>query len=679
MTASTHLKQITVILMIVMWTFSFAVQVTFQVDMQYQDVSPNGVHIAGGFQYWNPTTHECTLVSDAIYAATFEMVPGDYYEYLYVNGDMWGLDETVLRNITVPDTDTILYPVYYNNQGGINGSPVTVTFHLNTSIMPGWTDSTKTIVIRGSFNSWGGNDWQMVNVGGDYWTFTSPIPLYPANYEYKYINTNLWNEYWESIDNRVLEITGDEEELVRQMEYFNADGPPYIETDGLDAYFRVCTLGIAGYDDDNMYTVGSFEGWLGTLMTDEGAGDFWGLSYSFDVPTQVEYNFQHGIGGWEGIENRTADITQDTTLAFVFWDNQPPSCCGPVEKTIIFQVDMAAWLDEDGAIGMSVFSIARNDTLEVRGGFNGWSDNDPTTSVMVRQPGTNIFSLPVSITNFPELTMEYKYFIKHSAESVSQLESEYGPMYTNMGMEEPLQFGGLPRSFTLDDTEEDIYTLPLASYYDLPQSGTIPAGHQIITTYTIDMSDAGTSGFVPGDEVRLVLKDKWTNYLQGFGDLSSTVASDNGDGTYTAIVTLTGPVPWHTIYVWEFEGANLSVQEGGGSGYGKCRVRYMCPTSGIWNNWNFPVDIWTEEPPLLVEDYQNALECLGCLFDENMTGDGSVNVVDIVVLVSHILQINLINDQNLCLWDCMSDGNIDVNDIVCFITIILDSEVGGVD
>ena len=33
-----------------------------------------------------------------------------------------------------------------------------VTFNLNTSTAPGFTDTTSTIVIRGSMNSWGGNE-----------------------------------------------------------------------------------------------------------------------------------------------------------------------------------------------------------------------------------------------------------------------------------------------------------------------------------------------------------------------------------------------------------------------------------------------------------------------------------------------------------------------------------------
>ncbi|NQU67602.1 MAG: hypothetical protein HQ510_06635 [Candidatus Marinimicrobia bacterium] len=676
MTVSTHLKQMTVILMIVMSTFSFAVQITFQVDMQFQDVSPDGVHIAGTFQGWNPEASECTLVSDAIYAATFELNPGDYHEYKFVNGNAWGTDENVQRNITVPAENTILDPVFFNDYEVVEGSePVNVTFHLNTSTMPGWTDSTHSIVIRGNLNGWGGNNWELMNVGGDYWSYTTVTPLDPGNYEYKYVNLAITGDEWESTDNRYLIVTGLDGDQHQPIDYFNAEGPPYVETDGLDVYFRVSTLSICDYAGEDMFLAGSFEGWTGILMTDEGTGEFWGLSYSFDVPTHVEYKFQYGIGGWEGIDNRIADITQDTTLAFVWWYApwDPPPLV--VTKMVIFQVDMTEWLDEEGSTGMPVFSFSRNDTIEVRGGFNGWNDNDPAISVMVRQPGTNIFSLPVSITNYSSLTNEYRYFIKHSAESVSQLESEYGPLYPDMGWGDSPQYGGSNRTFSLGDTDDDIYQLPLAGYYDLPVGGTIPTGQQIITTYTIDMSDAGTSGFVPGDEVRLVLKDKWTNYLQGFSYVSSTVASDNGDGTYTAIVTLTGPAPWHTLYVWEFEGANLSVQEGGGFDYGKYRVRYMCPSDGVWGDWEYPVDIWTEDPPLLVEDFQGALECLGaCIADGDVNGDGTVDVSDIVELICSLLIIDcFITGDLVCQADLDGSGSLDILDIVIMVDIILNS------
>ncbi|NQU67601.1 MAG: hypothetical protein HQ510_06630 [Candidatus Marinimicrobia bacterium] len=677
MTASIYPKQLAVVLTIVMSTFSFAVQVTFQVDMQYQDVSPDGVHIAGGFQGWDSAASECTLVNDAIYAATFELNPGDYHDFKYINGNYWDTAEGVQRNITVPAEDTILDPVFFNDYEIVEGSePVNVTFHLNTSTMPGYSDSTNTIVIRGNLNGWSGNDWELINIGGDYWSYTTVAPLEPGNYEYKYVNLGLAGDEWESTNNRYLVVTGIDGDQELPIDYFSALGPPYIETDGLDVYFRVSAMSILCYESEDLFVAGSFEGWTGILMTNEGSGDIWGLSYSFETPTEIDYRYRHGIDGWEssGIE-RFANITRDTTLALVYFNNYY-YYDSPPEYNITFQVDLTGWLDEQSEAGIPMFSSSRGDTLEVLGNFNDWNDTDVAHSVMTRQPGTTNFYLSLEsawcLGYLIEHEYEYKYFIKHSPESIFLFESEYGLMYPDMGWEESPQNGGSNRTFNLGYSENDIYHLPMAGYYDLPAEGTIPAGQQIITTYTIDMSDADTSGFVPGDEVRLILKDKWTNYLQGFGDEAPTIASDNGDGTYTAIVTLTGPAPWHTLYVWEFVNADTTMQEGGGLGYGKYRVRYMCPSEGVWSDWDYPIDIWTEEPPLFVEDYQSAFECLGaCLTDGDVTGDGTLNILDIVAMVYHILDIEPLLDDMICHGDMDTNESINIIDIVIMVDFIL--------
>ncbi|MEC7848526.1 MAG: hypothetical protein VX736_02330 [Candidatus Neomarinimicrobiota bacterium] len=84
-----------------------------------------------------------------------------------------------------------------------------VTFNLNTSTAPGFTDSTSTLVIRGSMNGWAGNNWQLTNIGGDYWTFTSDT-LSDGDYGYKYVVINTaGNESWESTDDRAISISGD--------------------------------------------------------------------------------------------------------------------------------------------------------------------------------------------------------------------------------------------------------------------------------------------------------------------------------------------------------------------------------------------------------------------------------------------------------------------------------------
>ncbi|MDP6169519.1 MAG: hypothetical protein QF780_05900, partial [Candidatus Marinimicrobia bacterium] len=199
-----------------------------------------------------------------------------------------------------------------------------VTFNLNTSTAPGFTDTSSTLVLRGTMNGWSGNDWEMSNVGGDYWVYTSDT-LDAGDYDYKYFMIDaMGNELSESTDDRVCTISGD---TVLSQDYWeNGTTPPYTETDSIDVWFRVSTAGIIGYDGDTMFVAGYMNSWNGEPLVQEGDSEFWSRQYSFDPEgSTIGYKFQHGTGGWESIGNRTATLSADTTLAWVYWDNIPPS------------------------------------------------------------------------------------------------------------------------------------------------------------------------------------------------------------------------------------------------------------------------------------------------------------------------------------------------------------------
>jgi len=303
-------------------------------------------------------------------------------------------------------------------------------------------------------------------------------------------------------------------------------------------------------------------------------------------------------------------------LAFSYWDNAPPTGEDPVTKTIIFSVDLTEWLDEDGATGMPVFSVARGDQMQVRGGFNGWNCDDPADCEMTRTPGTNIFSLAVSLTSLPDAEQEYKYYMQLDSSSIELFESTNGDMYSDMGWEDSPQFGGANRIFTLGaDDGTGFLELELSGYYDLPAGAVIPAGQEVDVTFTVDMTGADADGFSAEDTVSLVLKDKWLNYLQGLGDNSVHVATANGDGTYSATVTFTGPFPWHMIYTWSFYDVDnvADIEEGGGFGFGRFRARYQHANSDNnceWENYTFPMDEWQKDPPLPLEDYDPESVCI---------------------------------------------------------------------
>lgn len=135
--------------------------VTFSVDMQYQTVSPNGVHIAGNFQGWNPAgtpmVQSTTNPSVYTYSATFPI--GDTLQFKFVNGNSWGSDESVPGACTLPGTNNRFVVVAAGNPvlpavcfgACAPCAPLrTVTFRVNM------TNQTVTsgVYIAGTMNNW---------------------------------------------------------------------------------------------------------------------------------------------------------------------------------------------------------------------------------------------------------------------------------------------------------------------------------------------------------------------------------------------------------------------------------------------------------------------------------------------------------------------------------------------
>ncbi len=69
--------------------------VTFRVDMFNEEVSPNGVHLAGDFQGWDPAATLMVNTSGSLWEITVTLDINSAYEYKYVNGNVWGVDESI--------------------------------------------------------------------------------------------------------------------------------------------------------------------------------------------------------------------------------------------------------------------------------------------------------------------------------------------------------------------------------------------------------------------------------------------------------------------------------------------------------------------------------------------------------------------------------------------------------
>jgi hypothetical protein len=81
--------------------FAQTYSVTFQVDLGSASVNSNGVHVAGSFQSWSPSTTSLTQVGSTSVYATTVSVSGGQLEYKFLNGNAWGDDESVPSAVNV--------------------------------------------------------------------------------------------------------------------------------------------------------------------------------------------------------------------------------------------------------------------------------------------------------------------------------------------------------------------------------------------------------------------------------------------------------------------------------------------------------------------------------------------------------------------------------------------------
>ncbi len=606
------------------------VYVTFNVDMSFETVSDAGVHIAGGFQGWDPAATELFDVDgDGVYSIMLPQTSGETVEYKYINGDAWGQDETALggnRSLTVGDDDMVLpnycfnslEPCEYDSEG------VWVTFKVDMSFeIINYTDG---IHIAGSFQGWDPSAIELSDDDDDmvYEVMLDILEEPGDTVEFKFVNGDEWGEDENIGSNRMLIVP--ETATVLDAPCFGSSDPCPDPPASVEVTF-VVDMQYEEVSVNGVHIAGGFQSWdpAASEMTDTDGDGKYEINFTFAPGEELQYKFING-NDWDSAETVPDECVTDGNRTWVAPNfNRPYEVCyemcetcpaPPVTKAVIFSVDMSEWLDEDGATGMPVFSVARGDQMQVRGGFNGWNCDDPADCEMTRTPGTNIFSLAATITDGPDDVQEYKYYMQHDASSIELFESTYGEMYSDMGWEDSPQFGGANRVFMLgEDDGTGLLELELSGYYDLPAGAVIPAGQEVDVTFTVDMTGADADGFSAGDTVSLVLKDKWLNYLQGLGDGSTHVATANGDGTYSVTVTFTGPFPWHMIYTWSFYDVDnvADIEEGGGFGFGRFRARYQhadADNNCAWGDYVFPMDEWQKDPPLPLEDYDPESVCI---------------------------------------------------------------------
>jgi hypothetical protein len=126
--------------------------------------------------------------------------------------------------------------------------------------------------------------------------------------------------------------------------------------------------------------------------------------------TNQEYKFVMQSGGdvgWESSNNRSFKIPSgDSTLYWQYFSNSKPVTSQRVTSTIIAAVDLTPL----EAIG--IYDAGRGDTLQIRGGFNGWGCSNPTLCLLSDVPGEDVFEVALPLTQFPNTENAYKYYYR---------------------------------------------------------------------------------------------------------------------------------------------------------------------------------------------------------------------------------------------------------------------------
>ena len=282
------------------------VDITFQVDMTNETVSPDGVHVAGSFQGWDPAGTLMTDMGNNIYAVTLSVGIGEYHEYKFLNGNAWGTQETVPaacgvddgngaynRFMTVSGTNTTLDAVCFGSCDVCSAlTDVNVTFQVD---MSNQTVSPEGVHIAGAFQGWDPGASLMTEDGSGVWSYTTVLTT-GNYYEYKFVNGIIWDDA-ESVPsqcnqngNRYLTAPANDTTLpVICFGSCNICNPiPYDVTFTVD-------MATQNVSPEGVYLVGTFNGWdtTATQLTNT-SGSYYEVTLTLGGNDFHEFKYLNG-------------------------------------------------------------------------------------------------------------------------------------------------------------------------------------------------------------------------------------------------------------------------------------------------------------------------------------------------------------------------------------------------
>ena len=490
----------------------------------------------------------------------------------------------------------------------------TVTFEcdMNIKMLEGTFDPNAShVYVRGSFNGWS-TDNEMTDGDGD-GVYTAHVGgLIPGGVLYfKYFYDN--PDTWEGDPNREYIVP---DGGGYYYDFFDRDSVANLNKHAITFQVDMSVKQQEGTFDptaSHVYVRGSFNGWGQTEMADQGNYLYQSPPMDLSEGDVVYFKFFYdNPDTWEGDPNREYVVPDHDAIAGPYWFDRDSVVNITGNGNILFTVDMSVMQE------VGIFDAA-TDSVQLRGGFNGWSDSDPARSHMVQNPLIpTMYTINVPFENQPVGDiLEYKYYVNLA-----------NPGIWTDGWERPSDHGGGNRQIEFEASPDQ--TTGQEYFADVHPCQVIPAGQTVTITFNVDMTPAMDS------TLQAVPFNPATDTLYWIGEQPSFVRTQNwedtddmrvlkltdpdGDGVYSATLSVIGPSFNSFVYRYGYVSASDGsfIHEPAGFGQFAYRTRYIPQTGprAFVQPYSAPQDVWTNQ-----EDKSNQWEPNPCENSVRNTGE----------------------------------------------------------
>jgi hypothetical protein len=499
--------------------------VTFQVDMGSATINSNGVHVAGSFQSWSPSTTSMTQVgTSSIYSTTVTVNAGQL-EYKFLNGNAWGDDESVPAPIQVGTNgnsnrwavisqDTTLPAVMFG--GAAPAGQKAIQFKVDMALQ---TVSSDSVHVAGNFQGWDPAKSQMVNFDGVH-RYIAYAGKTDSTY-FKFINGNGWSVV-ESVPSTCQASSAG-----------ISQGDNRFYTDTLSGIYEVCysqcgpctvvpTYDITVNVDvssltacstiDSVTLAGPINGWGGELMSDPDGDGVYSISYmgvdSGDFQFKARYHVA-GATNWEGGGNKIVTVSSDSVVAPRCFGNDTYGPCPTTPPTadVTFIVDFTQ------------ASFTPADTIYLMGNFTQW-DANAIPMVAHSQAGQYI----ATVAQYCPGTMEYRFSNGDPSNT-----SNHEPVPMDCGVDNGV--GSYNRFFARTGSADTVQHIYGACSFISVEENALDA----VAIYPNPMTDVATIALGTSDFYTVRVMDITGRLVAGMDNVQGNVelnASEMGRGMY---------------------------------------------------------------------------------------------------------------------------------------------------